>query len=300
MEWIVLSYSKHISSAILAFSLSCILLNLFAIYRIYNKRWLRSTSTAIIVCNVACVDILVTLKDVTKFMDVIQTGHWKFVDKWCQANGLNSVIFIIVSVSTLATIASDRFARLRRNASSTGYPAQNSLNPLVLGFVIAHTTLSYSLSLLWSKYIFITRKAACRVDWPPHGGFSLAFIASFIFVIPVSALVYNVLLKSLEINGDKSVTDNEGAMEKTKQEIYDTFEKRAQQQIQYAVTIFLTSWTPYVAESLFSSYFLIHPNFGLLVATIPVVSTSLMPIFFVAYVIPNKNLYDNQPSIVVQ
>jgi len=58
------------------------------------------------------------------------------------------------------------------------------------------------------------------------------------------------------------------------------YETKAQSQLQLAVVIFLLSWTPYVAESIFSSYFQISPIVGIISACIPVFSTSLLPVLF--------------------
>lgn len=286
---LVLPYSKQTASTILAISLACILIDLAVICSIYKKRSLRNSCTAIIVCNLACVDILVTIRDIPYFLDVIETAKWRFVDDWCQRNGLTSVIFIIVSVSTLATIASERFTRLR-NIAVTGNDGQLTFmathNPLMIGYIIAHTTLSYSLSLLWSKYIFVARKAACRVEWPPHNGFTIGFLGSFVFVVPVSALVYNVIVKNMNSKerDDKVIPS---FLEQTKLEISDIFEERAQKQIQSAVTIFLCSWTPYVMESILSSFFHVTPNIGLFVATLPLISTSMLPLYYTSYVFPH-------------
>ena len=291
-----LSYSKQTSGSILAVSLLCVLINIAVLCSIYKRRSLRSSCTAIIVCNLACVDIFVTMKDIPYFLDVLETNQWRFVDDWCQMNGLTSVIFIIVSVSTLATIASERFTRLRSIAvhgSDADASVLASHNPLMIGYVISHTTLSYSLSLMWSKYVFVARKAACRVDWPPHSGFTVGLMGSFVFVIPVSALVYNVVAKNIGKESHQGPIIA-SLLQQTKQEISDVFEERAQTQIHKAVTIFLCSWTPYVLESILSSYFQISPNAGLFVAILPLVSTSLLPLYYVSYVYPRMN-----PSKVV-
>ena len=297
----MLPYSKFFASTFLGVSLLCVLINLCALYRMYRKRSLRSSTAAIIVCNLACVDVLVTVKDIPRFLDVISEDGWKFDNSWCRVNGLTSVIFIIVSVTTLATISSERFSRLRKLSIGSGGTAETSsttngmsVNPLSLGFVIAHTTLSYSLSLLWSKYKFVTRKAACKVDWPTQSGSFITATASFIFAIPVSILLYNVLIKTLEANGhNKHEEENKdgssksamvaGLIQKTKQEIYNIFEERAQSQIQIGVLIFLGSWTPYVVEGFIGSYLYIHPNVGLVIAFIPVLTTSLLPLFYVCH-----------------
>lgn len=312
LDQLLLPYSKVFASAIVSISITCVLINMYALYRMYSKRSLRSTSTAIIVCNLACVDVLVTVKDIPRFLGVIREDSWIFDESWCRVNGLTSVIFIIVSVTTLATISSERFSRLRKLSTGGNTADANpskkissssssSINPLCLGFVIAHTTLSYSLSLLWSKYKFVSRKAACKVNWPSTGGSVITVAASCIFAVPVSVLLYNVLVKTLESNNISKNDDernNEdqkssstvtvepstivgGLIQKTKQEIYNVFEERAQSQIQIGVLIFLFSWTPYVVEGFVGSYVYVHPNLGLIVAFIPVVMTSLLPMFYV-------------------
>ena len=281
---IPLQWTKPVASAIMIVILFNIGLNLSAVWCIYNKRNLRNSSTAIIVANLSCVDILVTIKDITAFFTVSTTGNWIFDETWCATYGLTNVIFIIVSVSTLITITTDRFTRLREMSSAKGNHSNTSQKPIILGYVIAHTTLSYSLSLLWSKYIFVTRKAFCRVEWPPRHGFGISFMSSFVFILPVSVLIYNMLHNSL-------FKDNI-AVNKSPENTYDTanyYEKKAQSQLQLAVVIFLLSWTPYVAESIVSSYVQISPIVGIVSACIPVFSTSLLPVLFM------ESLRDESP-----
>lgn len=275
---IPLQWTKPVASAITVVVLFNIGLNLSAVWCIYNKRNLRNSSTAIIVANLCCVDILVTIKDVTAFFTVSTTGSWIFDETWCATYGLTNVIFIIVSVSTLITITTDRFTRLREMSSGKGNHSNTSQKPIILGYVIAHTTLSYSLSLLWSKYIFVTRKAFCRVEWPPRHGFGISFMSSFVFILPVSVLIYNMLHNSV-FKGDP-VTTKKSAECTPVDDNAKYFEMKAQSQLQLAVVIFLLSWTPYVAESIFSSYIQISPIVGIISACIPVFSTSLLPVLF--------------------
>ena len=323
-ETLFLPQSKFVASIFLTVSAICIFVNIFALFRLYRKRSFRSSTSAIIVCNMACVDILVTLKDAPRFYEVIMTGGWHFDGEWCRVNGLTSVIFIIVSVTTLATISSERFSRLRKLSSggSAGMGGQTSsangvtiVNPLFLGFMIAHTTLSYSLSLLWSKYVFVMRKGACNVVWPSNHVVSITVVSSFVFAVPVTLVLYNVLIKTLEskqqesnkassisesMKHNRNTTKNiiesglhnkdtssssaiTGLLQKTKDEIYSVFEKRAQLQIKTGVFIFLSSWTPYVIEGFVGSYVFVNPNVGLVVAFIPILSTSLLPLFYVCY-----------------
>ena len=277
---IPLIWTKPIASVITAVSLITVGLNLSAIWCIYNKRNLRSSSTAIIVANLACVDILVTIKDLPMFFTVSTTGTWVFEETWCATYGLTNVIFIIVSVSTLVTITTERFTRLKDMANKQN-PSDASQRPIILGYVIAHTTLSYSLSLLWSKYIFVTRKSFCRVEWPPRNGFSITFLSSFIFIVPVSILIYNLLYKNVfkDEENESSKLDVELAQE----ESFNQFEQKAQNQLHIAVGIFLMSWTPYVTESLVSSYTQVSPITGTFTACIPLLTTSLLPVLYVRY-----------------
>lgn len=280
-----LPYSKEMASSILVMSILTIAINFGVLCCMYKRR---TTSTSIIVCNLACVDILVTVKDIYKFLDVSATGRWEFEESWCSSYGLTSVIFIIISVSTLVTISSERFSRLKEIAAlgTTGSWSNPVHNPLILGYVIAHTTLSYSLSLLWSKYVFVSRKGFCRVEWPPQYGISITFLSSIIFIIPVSTLVYNVMFKSL--SKDTSATTS-NQLEKTKSDISEVYDERAQKELHIAVAIFLCSWTPYVIESLLSSRLHIPPNLGILVACIPMFTTSLLPLFYVSYRFPDQS-----------
>jgi len=284
---IPLQWTKPVASGITIVILFNIGLNLSAVWCIYNKRNLRNSSTAIIVANLACVDILVTIKDLTAFFTVSTTGNWIFDENWCASYGLTNVIFIIVSVSTLITITTDRFTRLREMSAGKEGTSSSSQKPIILGYVIAHTTLSYSLSLLWSKYIFVTRKAFCRVEWPPRHGFGISFMSSFVFILPVSVLIYNMLHNSVFKDETKtpvpkkSIENSDDTTTTTISQSNTTYyETKAQSQLQLAVVIFLLSWTPYVAESIFSSYFQISPIVGIISACIPVFSTSLLPVLF--------------------
>lgn len=284
---IPLEWTKPVASGITIVILFNIGLNLSAVWCIYNKRHLRNSSTAIIVANLCCVDILVTLKDLSAFFTVSTTGNWIFDENWCATYGLTNVIFIIVSVSTLITITTDRFTRLRELSLGKGNHSNPSKKPIILGYVIAHTTLSYSLSLLWSKYIFVTRKAFCRVEWPPRHGFGLSFMSSFVFILPVSILIYNMLHKSVfkdESGVKKPATDS------CNDDSATYFEMKAQNQLQLAVIIFLLSWTPYVLESILSSYIQISPIVGIFSACIPMFSTSLLPVLFM------ESLRDDPPK----
>lgn len=194
--------AKQVASAIVTLCIMTILTNIGVCYTIYKKRSLRNSSTAIIIGNLACVDVLVTIKDVPMLMTVVGTGRWYFESGWCGNYGLTNVIYIIVSVSTLVTVTTERYCRLKEKAlqqvSSTDSQQNSALpsKPSMLGYVIAHTTLSYSLSLLWSKYTFLSRKAFCRIEWPPRQGMSLTFMTSIIFIFPVSLLIYNALYGS--------------------------------------------------------------------------------------------------------
>eukprot|EP00795_Rhopilema_esculentum_P000435 gene435-10106_t len=266
-----------VGAGITAFCFVTIVLNLFVCYKIYRRRASRASSTAIIVANLACVDILVTLKDLPMLFNVSKTGRWYFEENWCSAYGLTNVIFIIVSVSSLVTITTERYVRIRDMA----LPAEQKYRsrPLLLGYVIAHTTLSYSLSLLWSKYIFLARKAYCRVEWPPRQGFSFTFITSFIFIIPVSFLIYNLLYRSVfnKENGENEEGD------KLKDDSSDDNENIAHRQLQVAVGLFLVSWLPYVIESMVSGYIELPPVASIFTACLPMMSTSLLPFIYLRF-----------------
>jgi len=264
-----------VGSGVSLFCVLSVLLNLYVCYKIYRRRGSRSSSTAIIVANLACVDILVTIKDLPMLVNVGKSGMWYFEENWCSTYGLTNVIFIIVSVSSLVTITTERFVKIRD--MGIGLDQQRS-KPLLLGYVIAHTTLSYSLSLLWSKYIFLARKAYCRVEWPPRQGFSFTFVTSFIFIIPVSFLIYNLLYRNIYNKEDTE------AEEKLRELSPDGKEYRAHCQLQMAVALFLVSWMPYVIESMVSGYVELPPIASVLTACFPMISTSLLPYIYMRFV----------------
>lgn len=273
-----LQATTTVGSCITAFCILTVLLNLSVCYCIYKKRGTRSSSTEIIVANLACIDILVTLKDLPMFLAVSRTGKWYFEENWCATYGLTNVVFIIVSVSSLVTITTERYVRIRDNGKQNEY--LNKTRPLLLGYVIAHTTLSYSLSLLWSKYIFLTRKAFCRVEWPPRKGFSFTFFSSFVFIIPVSLLIYNLLYRGV-INGEDQ--EEKQSMEKQPYEASEDTETIASNQLQVAVGFFLISWSPYVLESILSGYVDLPPLVSIFTACFPTIATSLLPFVYIHF-----------------
>ena len=283
-----------VGSSISAFCIISVLLNLYVCYKIYRRRGSRSSSTAIIVANLACVDILVTIKDLPMLVKVSRAGTWYFEENWCSTYGLTNVIFIIVSVSSLVTITTERYVKIRDVGIGMD---QHRSKPLLLGYVIAHTTLSYSLSLLWSKYIFLARKAYCRVEWPPRQGFSFTFVTSFIFIVPVSFLIYNLLYRNLYNREDME------AEEKLKELTPDDKEYKAHCQLQLAVALFLVSWLPYVIESMVSGYVELPPIASVITACFPMISTSLLPYIYMRFVKEDEaaSVKNTQPlSIYVQ
>lgn len=281
-----------VSSCITAYSLLTVLFNFYVCYSIYRKRGIRSTSTEIIVANLACVDILVTLKDLPMFIAVGKTGQWYFEENWCTTYGLTNVVFIIVSVSSLITITTEKYVRLRDTGRQSDY--HNHTRPLLLGYVIAHTTLSYSLSLLWSKYIFLTRKAFCRVEWPPKKGFSFTFFSSFVFIVPVSLLIYNLLYRG--VIGNEESEDEKA--EKKSIEISEENENLANNHLQIAVTLFLVSWSPYVIESMLSGYIDLPPLLSISTACFPIIATSILPFVYIRF-LKDEPRYESSKLLTV-
>lgn len=269
--------SSLVASLVAGFCLFTIVINLLVCYEVYRKRSLRSSSTALIVGNLAFVDVLVTIKDTPLLFSVVAEGRWYFEEEWCKSYGLTNVIYIVVSISTLATITTEQYLRVsspRKSDSAANVTGRS----IVLGYIIAHTTLSYSLSLLWSKYVFISRKAFCEVDWPPSG-LSFTLFASVIFLIPISLLIFNLF--DFENECEKS---NVLQMERgNASENVGSKESRAHSRLQCIIGLFLIAWTPYVIESFFS-YSAEAPNLiGTLCAFIPIVMTTLIPVWYLRW-----------------
>eukprot|EP00794_Sanderia_malayensis_P007215 gene7215-8023_t len=284
-----------VASCVTVYSLLTVLFNFYVCYSVYRRRGLRSSSTEIIVANLACVDILVTLKDMPMFIAVAKTGQWYFEETWCSTYGLTNVVFIIVSVSSLITVTTEKYVRLRDGAGPQGGYHQNRSKPLLLGYVIAHTTLSYSLSLLWSKYIFLTRKAFCRVEWPPKKGFSFTFFSSFVFIVPVSLLIYNLLYRGVVVNEDQEDSDC-GMNNKKALEVAEEKESLANSHLQIAVTFFLISWSPYVIESIISGYIDLPPLLSICTACFPILATSMLPFVYVRFL--KEEPYIDTPKLL--
>lgn len=270
--------SSPLASVIAVFCFLTIGINFVVCYQIYRRRSLRSSCTGLIVANLAVVDILVSLKDLPLLVSVSMTGRWYFEEHWCRSYGLTNVIYIIVSVSTLVTITTEQYfkADSRKNSSNQG----NSNRSALLGYIIAHTTMSYSLSLLWSKYVFITRKAFCQVDWPPSG-LTFTLIASAIFLMPVSFLVYNLFNQG---NDETQEEKSKQLVESSKEDSDDDSEDESSQiRLQLAVGLFLVSWCPYVLESFFSFTEDVPNLVGLFCAFIPIFTTTLIPLWYLKW-----------------
>lgn len=267
----MMTAGSTVGCCISTFCVISIVVNLWVCYKIYRRRASRSSSTAIIVANLACVDILVTVKDLPMLINISKTGNWYFEENWCSSYGLTNVIFIIVSVSSLVTITTERYVKLRDAAVG---PGEHKSRPVLLGYVIAHTTLSYSLSLLWSKYIFLARKAYCRLEWPPRQGFSFTFFTSFIFILPVSYLIYNLLYRNVYSKEEGDIEEDTDAGER---------ESKAHCQLQLAVALFLVSWLPYVIESMVSGYVEWPPLVSIITACLPMMSTSMLPCIYMRF-----------------
>ena len=273
--------SSPVASVIAVFCMLTIITNLSVCYYIYRKRSLRSSCTALIVANLAAVDVLVSVKDLPLLISVSTTGRWYFEEHWCRSYGLTNVIYIIVSISTLVTITTEHYFRLTEPGGSRSANYQSRSIPL--GYIIAHTTLSYSLSLLWSKYVFISRKAFCQVDWPPSG-ISFTLVTSFIFLVPVSLLIYNFFGNEKEeviAEKLKAATGKISQAEEGSQVALDN--DRAHGRLQLAIGLFLVTWSPYVIESFFT-YSSDVPNIiGMVCACIPIITTTLIPLWYIKW-----------------
>ena len=289
----VISHSMT-ASCIALLCLLAMFVNMWACYRIYSKRSLRSSCTALIVANVALVDILVSIKDLPYLLSVAFSSKWYFESDWCRSYGLTNVIYIIVSVSTLVSIATDRFIITRQDnyieADKSGQRPisdQNSSSPAsykvaLLAYVVAQTTLSYSLTLLWSKYAFLSRKAFCQIEFS-SSNFPVSMIVSFLFLVPIATLTFSMLNS---ISGEKKQSTSfhsDKNDELTHSETEDQMSEEENQihcHLQAAIGIFLLSWCPYVVDSFFPSSE--SPSIpGIVSAFIPITTTSLVPLFFV-------------------
>ena len=269
----ITSYSP-VASVIALYCLMTIGINIFVCYYIYRKRSLRTSCTALIVANLAAVDVLVSIKDLPLLISVTTSGKWYFEEHWCRSYGLTNVIYIIVSISTLVTITTEQYFRM-----TEGQKVPSSASRTIpLGYIIAHTTLSYSLSLLWSKYVFISRKAFCEVDWPPSG-LSYTLITSFIFLIPVSLLIYNFFGNDSE---DKN-TSEKGKLAKMESGEEESDEDKAHCRLQLAITVFLITWSPYVIESFFTYSSQVPNIVGVVSAFLPILTTTLIPLWYIKW-----------------
>ena len=217
----------------------------------------------------------VSIKDLPLLISVSTSGRWYFEEHWCRSYGLTNVIYIIVSISTLVTITTEQYFRMTDPQKVPG----NAPRSIPLGYIIAHTTLSYSLSLLWSKYVFISRKAFCEVDWPPSG-LSFTLITSCIFLIPVSLLIYNFFGSESE---DKNSSEKAKLAKMENGEAEETEEDKAHCRLQLAISMFLITWSPYVIESFFTYSSQVPNIVGVVCAFVPIVTTTLIPLWYIKW-----------------
>mgnify|MGYP000028911224 CR=1 FL=1 len=278
----ITSYSP-VASLIAVYCLMTIGMNIFVCYYIYRKRSLRTSCTALIVANLAAVDVLVSIKDLPLLISVTTSGRWYFEEHWCRSYGLTNVIYIIVSISTLVTITTEQYFRMTDAQKGIGGSPSRSIP---LGYIIAHTTLSYSLSLLWSKYVFISRKAFCEVDWPPSG-LSFTLVTSCIFLIPVSLLIYNFFGNEAE----ERIANEKAKLVKLENGDEESDEEKAHCRLQLAITVFLVTWSPYVIESFFTYSAQIPNIVGVVCAFIPIITTTLIPLWYIQWKKEADRLY---------
>ena len=278
--------SSLTASCIAALCFFTLFINLWVCFRIYKKRSFRSSCTALIVANVALVDILVSIKDLPFLLSVGVSSKWYFDTDWCRTYGLTNVVYIIVSISTLISIVTDRYITTRQNRNGTEHSHDSNPNNkiILLGYIIAQTTLSYSLSLIWSKYTFLSRKAFCQVEFS-SSGFPMSLVVSFLFLIPVATLAFSMMGNTsreklpAELKNNK-FCDKHQRSTVCSGDVDGDEENVIHYHLQVAIGIFLISWSPYVVESFFPSPQ--TPSVpGIVSAFIPMMTTSLMPFFFV-------------------
>ena len=271
-----------LAAVVAMFCMLTILINLSVCYYIYCKRSLRSCCTSLIVANLAAVDVLVSIKDLPILISVSTSGRWYFEEQWCRLYGLTNVIYIVVAVSTLVTITSERYFRSTEAVGPRSGSYQGRSMPL--GYIIAHTTLSYSLSLMWSKYVFISRKAFCQIDWPPSGlPYTLA--TSAFFLVPVTMLIYNFFgrEKEEEIARKLRAATAENISELEQGEKLSLEKQKSQGHLQTAITVFLVTWSPYVVESFFTRSSQVPNVVGVVCACIPIMTTTLIPLWYIKW-----------------
>lgn len=290
-----ISSSSPLATIILVFCVMTIGINMVVCYQIYRRRSLRSSCSALIVANLAVVDMLVSIKDLPMLFAVSMSGRWYFEEHWCRSYGLTNVIYIIVSISTLVTITTEQYLRLTETPKENTTQNNRTNRSILLGYIIAHTTLSYSLSLLWSKYVFISRKAFCQVDWPPSG-LSFTIVASCVFLVPVSLLIYNLF------NSDD---DNQTGSEKKSKLSQDDKEREeidadSQTRLQLAIGLFLLTWCPYVVESFFSVNDDVPNVVGLICAFIPICTTTLIPLWYLKWKRQAERRASHQQVFILQ
>lgn len=290
-----ISSSSPLATIILVFCVMTIGINMVVCYQIYRRRSLRSSCSALIVANLAVVDMLVSIKDLPMLFAVSMSGRWYFEEHWCRSYGLTNVIYIIVSISTLVTITTEQYLRLTETPKENTTQNNRTNRSILLGYIIAHTTLSYSLSLLWSKYVFISRKAFCQVDWPPSG-LSFTIVASCVFLVPVSLLIYNLF------NSDD---DNQTGSEKKSKLSQDDKEREeidadSQTRLQLAIGLFLLTWCPYVVESFFSVNEDVPNVVGLICAFIPICTTTLIPLWYLKWKRQAERRASHQQVFILQ
>lgn len=270
-------------------ALACIftmIVNTWICYIIYSRRHLRSSCTALIVANVAIVDIIVTTKDFPYLLSVFLSSTWYFEIHWCGSYGLTNVIYIIVSVSTLVSITTDLYLFTKEKAeectSTRDLTPPDHYKVALLGYVIAQTTLSYSLSLLWSKYAFLARKAFCQVKFSSTA-FPASIVVSILFLIPIATLTFSMLGSLRKVkkrsNNTRETIKSEFSSESDNDRLSEE-DNEIHRYLQAAIGMFLLSWCFYIVDGFYPSPH--SPSIpGVISAFIPIMINSLVPLFYV-------------------
>ena len=178
--------------------LAAMLGNLLVLAAVYSTSTLRTTA-AILVVNLACVDLLISVAIVPFVAITAVTGDWLLSDQACVATGFVNAFLTAAQIMALFHISVNRFVAVARPHSyETAFFRKATLVMVATGWV--HSLIWSSLPFLgWGKLGFVQGTLFCNILWE-QDHFSYAITAQTVCYLlppPIAAVLYCLVYKEV-------------------------------------------------------------------------------------------------------
>ncbi|ESO92640.1 hypothetical protein LOTGIDRAFT_162560 [Lottia gigantea] len=290
--------------AISVLILTCIIGNCLLFYAIF-KCSKRSSALAILLLNLAIVDILVGV--VVLPMWIVSTVNlgWPFPHNMCEFVGFLTVVLMLCSILSLCTIAVDRYCCI---AFPFRYPVLVTvprLNILVVCLWVYCILVAVFPLFGWGDYRFQPQTVPiCNPVWVTEIAFAIFLVLSGI-VLPVILMLFSyakivviardhirridIVQRHIEMPSTVNNTSNQDQNHNTKDEIRmqpSRFSKSLKmvQKVFIAVGVFFLCWGPYVILNFWSvnnEHKAVPYVADLLVTLLAFANSSINPVIFI-------------------